>query len=69
MIIQKTTILMLTLFFISANAEERSKQDGQLRTTYGAEIIGLTRTKVVSSDGKTQGAGLSAIRRSWKTLK
>jgi hypothetical protein len=52
---------MLTVFFISANAEERSKQDGQLRTSYG--------TKVGSGDGKTQGAGLSAITRSCKTLK
>jgi hypothetical protein len=60
---------MLTLFFISANAEKRSKQDGQTKTTYGAEIVGFTRTKVVSSDGKTQGAGLSVIRRSLNTLK
>jgi hypothetical protein len=69
MIIQKDTVLMLTLFFISANAEERSKQDGQLRTTYGVVIVGFTKTKVVSSDDKTQVAGLNVIRLSRKTLK
>ena len=69
MIIQKTTVLMLTIFSIFANAEEISKQDGQLRNTNEAETVGFTGTKVDSSDGNPQGTELSAIKRSWKTLK
>ena len=60
---------MLNIFSIFANAEERSKQDGQLRNINEAEIVGFTGTKVGSSDGKPEGTELSGIRRSWKTLK
>ena len=68
MIIKKIALLMLTLFLVSANTGERSKQNEQIRTTTGAEIGGVIVGKVGFSDGNTQGAGLSGIKRSWETL-
>jgi len=68
MIIKKIALFMLTLFLVSANGGEGSKQDGQIRTTTGAEIGRFTGAKVGFSDGKTQGARLSTIIRSWETL-
>ena len=68
MIIKKIALLMLTMFLVLAFAGKGSKQGEQIGTAVEAVTGGVIGAKVSSSDGKTQGRGLSAIRGSWKIL-
>jgi hypothetical protein len=68
MIIKKIALLMLTMFLVSAYAVKASMQGVQIGTAAGVVTGKVIGAKVSSSDGKTQGIGLSAIKGSWMIL-
>ena len=63
MIIKKNAILILTIFLVSANAGEGSKQGEQIGTATWAET---SEANMGSSDVNTQRAWLNAILGIWK---